>query len=278
MEAFTGSLFFVAFAYSGWNAAAYAAGDFADPRRDVPRAMLLGCLVVMAIYLVVNLIFVANLSPDDGKVVFGYSSFSSGDVAIEQVTLGQAVMARLMGVGAARVMSAVMVVLFISAMSAMTFIGPRVVSAMARDRFLPKLFDAQNRPPIGGLVLQSSVAVVVVFTHGLRELLENVGAVLVFFAALTSASLFVAARKRLTRLSPSSLICAGVYTLSAIWMLSVKLETSVVALLCRLGLTLTSCAKLGPRDTPSLIIWLSVIVGLALSAYGATRAWQKRSS
>ena len=48
---FVTSLFFIAFAFSGWNAAAYSAEEFQQPRRDVPRAMALGCLMVAAFYL-----------------------------------------------------------------------------------------------------------------------------------------------------------------------------------------------------------------------------------
>ena len=40
LEPFFGSLVFIAFCYSGWNAAIYASEEFSNPRRDVPRAML----------------------------------------------------------------------------------------------------------------------------------------------------------------------------------------------------------------------------------------------
>src|SRR5581483_2173263 len=49
--AFAGSLFFIAFAFSGWNAAVYASEEFDKPSRDVPRAMLIGCLAVATLYL-----------------------------------------------------------------------------------------------------------------------------------------------------------------------------------------------------------------------------------
>ena len=62
LKPFAVSLVYVAFAYSGWNAVAYAAEEFRDPRRTVPRAMLWGTALVTVAYLVVNAIFVANLS------------------------------------------------------------------------------------------------------------------------------------------------------------------------------------------------------------------------
>ena len=60
---FMQNLFYIAFAFSGWNAAVYAASEFRNPKRDVPRAMVLGCGLVGILYLCVNWVFVANLTP-----------------------------------------------------------------------------------------------------------------------------------------------------------------------------------------------------------------------
>ena len=60
---FFGTLVFVALWHSGWNAAIYASEEFAEPRRDVPRAMVIGCSIVIVLYLLVNRVFVASLTP-----------------------------------------------------------------------------------------------------------------------------------------------------------------------------------------------------------------------
>ena len=64
VRAFAVSLVYIAFAFSGWNAVVYAAEEFHEPRRTVPRAMLWGTALVTIVYLAVNAIFVANLSGD----------------------------------------------------------------------------------------------------------------------------------------------------------------------------------------------------------------------
>jgi APA family basic amino acid/polyamine antiporter len=219
---FTGSLFYIAFAFSGWNAAIYASDEFKDPRRDVPRAMLIGCLAVAGLYLVVNYIFVANLTPADTSVVFHYDDFTSLKGEYDQVTLGQAVMAHLLGPGAARVMSAVMLLLFTSAISAMLLVGPRVYQAMARDGFLPRFLEGQDgKPPTAAVLLQGALALALLFTHDLRTILSNVGAVVVLFAALTVAGLFRARARAKTpdeRPSAVSLAAATIYVLSSGWM------------------------------------------------------------
>ncbi len=243
-----GSLFFIAFAFSGWNAAIYAADEFVEPRKTVPRAMLIGCLAVGALYLVVNFIFVANLTPAQGTVVFHYDDFTSLKGQFEQVTLGQAVMASLLGPTAAKVMSAVMLLLFISAMSAMLLVGPRVYAAMAKDGFLPAFLKAkEGQPPVGAVLLQGALALLLLFTHDVRSVLSNVGAILVLFAALTVLGLFVA-RARGKQVAVTALVAAGVYVASAGWMLFT-----------------------GFRKTPSLLGWLAAVSALALVAFFATR-------
>jgi APA family basic amino acid/polyamine antiporter len=246
------SLFFIAFAFSGWNAAVYASDEFKDPSRDVPRAMLLGCSAVGLLYLVVNGLFVVNLTPADGTVVFNYDAFTSLTGQYEQVTLGQAVMAHLLGGGAAKVMSAVMLLLFISAMSAMMIVGPRVYAAMASDGVLPKALAAkQGRPPSAAVVLQGLIALCLLYTHDVRTVLSNVGAVLVFFAALTVSGLFGAlARAKTPEERPSTLglVSATVYVVSAGWMLFQ-----------------------GFRDSLTLLAWVGAVTAIGLLAWAITR-------
>lgn len=247
-----GSLFYIAFAFSGWNAAVYAADEFKNPRKDVPRAMLLGCLSVAVVYLLVNFVFVANLSPEQGTVVFNYDKFASLEGQYEQVTLGQAVMAHLLGPVAARVMSAVMLVLFISAISAMMLVGPRVYSAMAHDGVLPKALAAKpGKPPTMSVLLQGAIAIALLFTHDLRTVLSNVGAIVVFFAALTVSGLFAARLKATSEEAKPSLLSlagASVYVLSAGWMLFQGFKNSV-----------------------SLLLWVGLVAAVALGAWALTR-------
>ena len=118
------NLFYIAFAFSGWNAAVYAASEFKNPKRDVPRAMVMGCAIVGVIYLFINWIFVANLTPEQCLVVIKYET--------ARITLGHLIMKNLVGETGAAFMSILAIIAFISAVSAMTFLGPRVYAAMPR--------------------------------------------------------------------------------------------------------------------------------------------------
>lgn len=240
LAAFMASLFYVAFAYSGWNAAAYAAGEFREPARNVPRAMLIGCALVGVFYLLVNWVFVANLTPQTARAVFDYET--------ARITLGHLVAEDLVGEAGAGFVSALLVVAFLSAASAMTLLGPRVYAAMAEDGYLPRvLAGRKGRPPTGAVILQGAIALVLVFWYSLQQVLQNMGAILTLFAALVCISLI---KVRLSGRHPdahppaTSLVAAVLYVLGAAWML-----------------------WFGFRDSPSLLVWL------ALVAVAATGAW-----
>jgi APA family basic amino acid/polyamine antiporter len=247
VAAFAGSLFFVAFAFSGWNAAVYAAEEFADPRRDVPRAMLIGCLLVAALYLAVNWVFVATLTPQQASVVLAYES--------QRVTLGHLVMSELLGPRGGQAMSMLTIVAFISSVSAMLLVGPRVFAAMARDGLLPRVFAGEpGHTPRASVALQGALALVLLYTHELQQILTNVGAILTLFAALVALALFRVrfARPDLPRPSNGSLCAAGLYVVFAAWMLYV-----------------------GFRGATHLLAWLAAIAAAALLFYGFTTRFRE---
>ena len=122
LAAFASSLFFIAFAFSGWNAAVYMAEEFKKPARQVPRALLIGCGSVAVLYLLLNYVLVANITPAQARVVFDYQT--------TRVTLGHVVASDLLGRAGGVTMSIIAAVAFVSAMSAMMMAGPRVYAAM----------------------------------------------------------------------------------------------------------------------------------------------------
>jgi APA family basic amino acid/polyamine antiporter len=219
--AFTTSLFFVAFAFSGWNAAVYAAAEFRRPERDVPRALLIGCALVGALYLVVNWVFVASLTPAQAAVVLQDPH--------HQVTLGHLVMREALGEVGGQAMSVLTLIALVSSMSAMTFVGPRVYAVMAQDGILPGALASRpdGHPPAASVALQGVLALAILLTHTLQQVLANVGAVLTLFAALTALGVFRARRLGPdVRAAGSARLAAGLYATSAAVMLAVGYGTS----------------------------------------------------
>jgi APA family basic amino acid/polyamine antiporter len=236
---FATALFFVAYAFSGWNAASYAAEDFKRPRRDVPLAMLIGCAVVGAAYLLVNWVLVANLTPEAALIVFEYEE--------ARVTLAHLVAERFAGGVGSAIASLGIATILVSSASAMLLVGPRVYAEMARDGFLPAaLAGRPGSPPRTSVLLQGALAIALLYLNTIAELLNNVAAVLVLFSGLVALSLFLVKRRRpdLRAPRPAALVAAGVYALSSAWMLFYAFENQT-----------------------GLLLWLAAAFGAGLLAY-----------
>jgi APA family basic amino acid/polyamine antiporter len=241
-QRFATGLLFVAYAFSGWNAAAYAAEEFRAPRRDVPRAMLIGCALVGIAYLLVNWVLVANVTPERARVVFQYEE--------TRVTLGHLVARDLLGEAGSNAMSIGIAAILISSTSAMLLVGPRVYAEMARDGFLPSFLRGKpGRPPRASVILQSGLAILLLYVHTVGELLSNVAGILLLFSALVAVGLFRVSRRKPGLPTPraAALFAAAIYGVSSIWMLYSALES-------RSG----------------LLPWIAVAMAAGLAAYGLT--------
>jgi len=236
---FATSLFFVAYAFSGWNAAAYTAEEFRRPKRDVPRAMLIGCALVGVVYLLVNWVLVANLTPERAQVVFRYEE--------ARVTLGHLVAQDLLGEAGSNIMSIGISIAMLSSVSAMLLVGPRVYAEMARDGFLPAALRGRpGVPPRASIVIQGLLAIVLLHLHTIGELLSNVAGVLILFSALVAVGLFFVRRYKPHLPAPRkpALFAAAVYASSSIWMLYNAFESQT-----------------------SLLPWLGVLTVVGLGGY-----------
>ena len=133
----------VMFTYSGWNAAAYLAEEIRDPGRNVPLALGLGTLAVVLMYLLLNALYLFVLPV--------------GDLAKVQGSVLDVVADRLLGTRAGDVMGVVSIISIAASISAMTFAGPRVYYAMARDGlFFPAAarIHPTYRTPASSIVAQ----------------------------------------------------------------------------------------------------------------------------
>lgn len=257
VQPFFTSLIFISFCYSGWNAAAYASDEFDQPQRNVPRAMLIGCGLVMGLYLLVNWVFVTNLTQAD------MGSWITGDT--KRITLAHLVVQNLLGAGAAKVMSVMVMVALMSAISAMMLIGPRVYAAMARDGFLPRVLAGRDgHPPVGSVVLQGGIAIGLIFISQFRELLNDVSSILAIVSAATVLSLFRVRFSRTTSRAPGpkpgvlALGCALAFSTMSGWMVYFAVKNSALVHL------------FGGRYLPKLVLWMIAIFVVATIGYVVT--------
>lgn len=175
---FAGSLIYVTYAYSGWNAAAYVAGEIEDVNRTLPRALVLGTLIVLLVYTILNYVFLYSVPIPELKGVVEVGYLSANKIFGKQ--LGQ-------------FMSLTIAVLLISTISAMILAGPRVMQSMGRDLkglgFLS--VTNKNKVPYIAVILQSVIAIVLVMVSKFEELITYVGFTLNLFTFLTVAGVFI---------------------------------------------------------------------------------------
>jgi APA family basic amino acid/polyamine antiporter len=181
MAAFALSLMWISFSYSGFNAAVYVAGEVPGARSLVPKALLIGTLLTVFLYLGLNAVFV--LAP-----TFEAAAGQEDVAAVAARALGGEPLA-------AAIRLLIALALFTS-VSAMVMAGPRVYAKMADDGVFPRILRSRDGAPTAAVALQGALAVGVVWLTGLRELLSYLGFTLGLSATATTAALFLAVRRR----------------------------------------------------------------------------------
>jgi APA family basic amino acid/polyamine antiporter len=171
------------FTYSGWNAAAYVAGEFRDPRRNIPRALIAGTLIVTVLYVGLNVTIMRALTPA------GLAASTTAIASGARVLLGD--------VGGALVLVLVLAALS-SSVCALVITGPRIYMQMARDRSLPALFAASggsDEPPKAAIVAQSCWSALLVLTGTFQQIVTYTGFSILLFSGAAVASVFVFRRR-----------------------------------------------------------------------------------
>jgi APA family basic amino acid/polyamine antiporter len=171
-------LVYVMYAFSGWNAAAYIVEEIKSPARNLPRALIGGTILVSVLFIALQLSFLMQAPTDalQGKL----------DIAL-------VVTERMFGEQAGRVVSVLIALLLIASISAMTWVGPRVVRAMANDFQLWRFFGKDNNRgiPVRAIWLQTAMSSFMVLTSSFEKILLYSGFVLQLFTTLTVIGVMV---------------------------------------------------------------------------------------
>ena len=172
------SLMFIMFAYSGWNSATYIGSEIKSPEKVIPRSLLISTGIVMTLYLLFNAFFIYSISPSEIKGVPEIAGLAAGNA---------------FGPIAESVLSLLISFALISSLSAFIILGPRVYYSMTREGFF-FAFAAKVHPkykvPVGAILLQSSIAIVLVLSGTFEQILVYMGFSLGIFPILAVWGVF----------------------------------------------------------------------------------------
>ena len=175
---FAVSLYWVMFAYSGWNASTYIASEVRNPTRNIPLSLGVGTLVVMLLYIGVNAAFMRTTPIPEM-------------VGKQQVALVAGT--HIFGEAGGRVMALFICLGLISTVSAMMWIGPRVTVAMGEDlRMLSWLARKNSRGiPVNATLTQFVVVNIMLLRAEFQQVVNYVQFALTVCTTLTVAGVFV---------------------------------------------------------------------------------------
>ncbi|HEV8343644.1 MAG TPA: amino acid permease [Candidatus Binatia bacterium] len=224
------------FAYSGWNAIIYIAGEVREPERNLPRALLMGNLIVIALYLLINMIYIYAVPVTEMK----------GALRVSEVAT-----TALFGYQTSAWITGIITVSVLGALNVVTMLGPRIYYAMARDGVFFKSL-ARVHPnfgtPISAIILQAIWACFLIVTGTFGTLFTFVSVIITLFSALTVGSVIVLRWKRPELNRPYKLwgypIVPIVFILAHLWIVWGSLI-----------------------EKPLESLWGVVIVGLGIPAY-----------
>ncbi|MBT5074853.1 MAG: amino acid permease [Kordiimonadaceae bacterium] len=180
--AFAVSLIYVSYAYTGWNAATYLTDELENPKKTLPRVLVVGTAAVMICYLLLNYVFMAVAPMDamSGKLEIGYiaATHAFGDIG-----------ATIMGVSLS--------LLLVSTVSAMIVAAPRVLQVLGEDYSLFKFLSRKNSHQIPAMAIwfQSIMALGFLWSATFESILIFSGATMALNSLVVIFGVFILRRK-----------------------------------------------------------------------------------
>jgi APA family basic amino acid/polyamine antiporter len=173
----------VLFAYGGWQTASFVAGEIREPRKNLPRALIIGVTGVVLLYLLVNFVCVN---------VLGVSGLAN------TTTPASDVMRLALGPTGARLIAAGIAISTLGFLSQGMLTAPRVYFAMAEDGLFFKSvgrLHPKTHVPILAIVIQGLLAIVIALSGRYEQILNYVVSVDFIFFGATALCIFVFRRR-----------------------------------------------------------------------------------
>lgn len=189
INAFFAGLAAVLFTYMGWTTIVYIADEIKDAERTIPKALTLGVIVVVVLYLGINYIFLSVFSPAD---------------LANEINAASKVAKNLWGTKITSVIAAMILIAILSSLNSTVLSGPRIYQAMSADGYLwkkmNKLHKRYNTPHVS-LWLQGVWSIVLLLTGSFNQLLAIVVAAILLFSIMSGIIALIILHKNSLRQS-----------------------------------------------------------------------------
>jgi APA family basic amino acid/polyamine antiporter len=225
-EALAGGLVAAFFSFGGWWELSRVAGEVKQPEKNLPRALVGGVLIVLAVYLLVSTVFL--------YVVPLYAVVNDQTFVAQMGT-------KLFGARGEQLLSGLVILSVVSSMAAMMFAVPRVYMAMAADGvFLKSVADTSRfGTPLRAIVLQAVLACVLVLLGSFDQIISYFIFASVMFVGLAAMGAIVLQRRGEVGLRfgyPFTPAVFGGMVIALLFLLLVSRPTQAL-----LGLAITAC-------------------------------------
>lgn len=239
------SLIYVTYAYTGWNAATYISGELENPQRSLPWILLTGTLLTAVLYVLLHIVFLraAPMDAMQGEVEIGYIAARG-----------------IFGEGGGRIAGAMLALLLISSVSAMTLAGPRALQAIGEDFPTLRWLGRTNKQnvPRNAILFQSAIAAFFALTQSFQTIIVFAGSLLAFNSLLAVLGLFLLRRQQGSKDIPFRV---PLYPVVPLVYLAITAFTLVYVVI----------------DAPRNAVGGLILIGLGWLAYGVTK-WRESSA
>ncbi|MFO0892151.1 MAG: amino acid permease [Isosphaeraceae bacterium] len=187
------SLVYISYGYTGWNAASYLAGEIDEPGRTLPRAILIGTGLVVALYLGLNTVYALALPASEIQQIVKDRGFDA------VAPIAQLAATRLLGPAVTAPLSIAFGLTLLASLSAYVLTGPRVALAMARAGHFPAVagrISPRTQAPVFATVAQVAWALFLLWSGSFENILIYASVGLAIFSMLAVSSVLVLRRTR----------------------------------------------------------------------------------
>jgi len=236
------SLVYISYAYTGWNAASYIAGEIAEPGRRLPQAILIGTSLVVALYLGLNTVYSLALPAREIQRIAKEQGFDA------VAPIAELAAKRLFGSTITATLSVAFGLTLLASLSAYILTGPRVAVAMARAGHFPAIaarLSLRTGAPAVATALQVAWALTLLWLGTFEKILIYASVGLALFSMLSVSTVIVLRRTRPDLHRPFRV--PGYPVVPAIFLISTALLTTAVFL---------------ERPLPSLYSLLTILAGV----------------